>query len=142
MLTHNNYFTIHTVKKAILLISVAFLILNCDKDETSIPIIFEGDIILRSQTEVDDFGSKGYTKITGNLIISSNYYTPINTLKELHQINFVEGDLFINSNSSLNNLNGLNNIIKIGGNLAIHSNDNLTGIDGLYNLTTIDGGLG
>ena len=78
--------------------------------------VFNGDVILQTQQEVDDFGSQNYCEITGNLTI---------------------GRLFgNNSTTDITSISSLNSLEKIGGNiLRIAFNQNLQSFEnGLENL--------
>src|SRR5690606_28616504 len=97
---------------------------------TTLPQCPPGDVILNSQTEVDDFATNhpNCSEISGGLYISGNDITDLSPLSNLTSVG---GNLYISSNSSLLNLNGLNNLTSVGGNLYIDSNSNLTNLDGL-----------
>ena len=58
--------------------------------------VFEGDVILLSQQEVDDFGANNYTKITGSLMIGEeNSTTDIFTFIPLQTLRTINHDLLI-----------------------------------------------
>ena len=73
-------------------------------------VIFNGNVSLKSQEEVEEFGAEGYTHVTGILAINGEY-----------QI------------SKLNSLNSLKSV----GSLELRGNYNITDLSGLENLTTI-----
>lgn len=101
--------------------------------------VYDGNVNLVTQQEVDDFGANNYSEITGFLSIgnSTTGATNINNLNALSTIVSIGGDLTIYNNDSLNNLSGLSSINNIGGWLLIRFNDNLTNIDALNNIATI-----
>lgn len=110
--------------KATLALLCIFFMISCSTDEsTPVPVasIFDGDVILISQTELDDFGAIGYTEITGNLRIISE---AVNSLQALSSLNTIGGHLGIEG-TLLEDLNGLNNLTSIGESLTISFNPNL-----------------
>ena len=100
--------------------------------------IYQRNITLRTQTDVDTFGASGWKEINGDLIIgvfaSSSTITNIRALNSIEKIS---GTLNIFYNNSLQNFEGLENLKTIGKNLNISDNRSLTNIDGLSNLTLI-----
>src|SRR5690606_2538851 len=107
---------------------------------TTLPQCPAGDVILGSQTEVDDFATNhpNCTEISGDLYIYGNDITDLSPLSNLTSVG---GNLYIFSNSSLLNLDGLNNLTSVGGLLDISFNSNLTNLNGLSNLTSVGGYL-
>lgn len=103
-------------------------------------IVYEGDVVLGTQQEVEDFGAIGYTKITGRLFCGGNQITSskITSLQALSSIKEV-GSLWINYMDDLENLNGLENITDINGVFYIKSNRALNDLSGLRNVVNIDG---
>lgn len=98
--------------------------------------IFNGDVTLTTQQEVDAFGLNKYTTIQGELNIHGN----ISNLNSLNDLVMVNGDLYIQYTNLLN-LNGLNNV-KIFGNGGINhisNNPLLINFDGLNNLDKVKG---
>ncbi|MBW8244320.1 fibronectin type III domain-containing protein [Muricauda oceani] len=102
--------------------------------------IFEGNVTLRNQNEVEAFGAKGYTKINGSLIItgfvkpSEPYIVDLSSLKSLNEIT---GALSI-EDTSLELLDGLDNIESVG-QLWLSWNSELTSIEALGSLKKITG---
>ena len=96
--------------------------------------IYEGDIILSNQQQVNDFGSNNYTTINGSLEITGS----VTSLEPLNSIIIVNQGFKIINTASLQNLEGLENL-KITGNIfphgfAIENNSalqSLTGLNGL-----------
>lgn len=134
----------------LLLISATFLLFYT----TTRAQVFNGDLLLNTQAQVDAFN---YTSVTGSLRILSSAVTNINGLSELTSVgedfyiantsvtdinpisnlNSV-GDLFaISNNNSLLNLNGLSGLTSVGGFLSIRDNISLANIDGLANLSSL-----
>lgn len=123
--------------------------------------IYDGDVSLTTQQEVDDFGEQNFTKILGSFIIGSttDYNSSIHDLSKLKSL--VETGWFgILRNNSLTTLTGLENLTKTKGfyiqknkslidiqslsnlndtspgNFSISENDNLINLTGLNNITT------
>ena len=100
----------------------------------------EGDIYLRSQADVDNFGANGCEVVTGDLWIEG---TDITNLNVLSGISRVGKDLLISSpDGVLTNIDGLSGITSVGGGLYISRNSKLTNVDGLANITMVGGMLG
>ena len=99
--------------------------------------VFEGDVILLSQQEVDDFGANNYTKVTGSVMIGEgNSPTDIFTLIPLQTLRTINQDLLIINNPNLTTTEGLN-INNIGGQLGVALNSSLVKLDGFNNLTSV-----
>ena len=105
--------------------------------------IYEGDIELKSQTEVDAFGGEGYTHITGNLYIGEIYndLSDITDLTPLLNIRQVDGFLAINNNGILTTTLGMDNVASIGDGLSASYNPALEKIEGFENISTVPGNL-
>ena len=101
----------------------------------------EGDIILSTQEEVDNFVSNyGCEIITGDLIVGNAPWpesSDINNVEGLSMITSVTGDLTIRRNDSLTSLEGLENVTTVGGELVIGYNNGLVSLQGLANLSSI-----
>ncbi|MEE9362134.1 MAG: Ig-like domain-containing protein [Cellulophaga sp.] len=98
--------------------------------------IYNGNITLTTQQEIDDFGANNYTQINGGLkIINSG--VSITNITPLSSITSIVGDFDIQNNTNLSNLNGLGNITSIGGYLHIINNVNLANLEGLSSITSI-----
>lgn len=84
-------------------------------------VIFEGDVWLQTQEEIDSFGEIGYTKIIGNLQINDVFQpdTPILSLSALHTLTSVEGSLSIGRLYEVTSLEGLNNLTSISDELYL-----------------------
>lgn len=110
--------------------------ITIDLNDVNEENIFNGNVTLYSQQDVDDFGANNYTSITGHLKIG-NLYTSINDLNSLVTLTSIGSDLTILNNEELISLEGLNNLTSIGDYLAIFENNSLTNIDALNSLTSI-----
>ena len=93
-----------TLLKIVLAITIP-MVFSCSSDDTVSPVLFNpfvGDVLLESQTEVDDFASNNYSEINGNLRISApdlSGPSSITDLSGLASILSVNGDIEIFSNS-------------------------------------------
>jgi len=99
--------------------------------------IFEGDIELITQEDLNEFGSNNYTEITGNLSINScfgNNICPIIDFSPLGSVKNVGGSLYI-FGYDFNNLDGLN-LISVEDNITINYCLSLTNIDSLISITS------
>ena len=107
---------------------------------TQLSTFYEGDIILSSQAEVDEFISNT-TVILGNLTIGYTDYgdsrSNITDLTPLSNINQITGYVWIRQNGQLDNINALNNLQTIGGYFSMNSNDTLTTIGDFSSLQSI-----
>ncbi|WP_417854057.1 hypothetical protein [Xanthomarina gelatinilytica] len=103
--------------------------------------IYNGNVTLATQQEIDDFGANNYSEITGNLLIGGDYanLTDITNLSSLNSITSVGGYLAIIWNPNLLNLNGLNSITYVGSNFDLTSNDSLNNTDGLSSIAFVGG---
>ncbi|MGH1383956.1 hypothetical protein [Kordia sp.] len=101
--------------------------------------IFNGNLILSTQQEVNDFGAFGITTVNGDLTIGNeNNYTDIVDLSLLSSITYITGDLTIAGNENLTSLQDLGNIAQVDGHeLLIKNNPSITSLAGFNNLTTI-----
>ena len=109
---------------------------------TQLSTFYEGDIILSSQAEVDEFISNT-TVIDGNLTIGyadfGSTRSDITDLTLLSNINQITGYVWIRQNGQLDNINALNNLQTIGGYFSMNSNDTLTTLGDFSALQTIGG---
>ncbi|MAW95266.1 MULTISPECIES: DUF1573 domain-containing protein [unclassified Leeuwenhoekiella] len=103
--------------------------------------IFTGDVNLKSQQEVDDFGSKNYTGVFGNVFIGvDSGETDITDLGPLNSLTSISENLTIRNNKALTSIAEFENFDTLGGNLFISTNG-LTAITGFQKLTKISGNL-
>src|SRR5690606_6998576 len=80
--------------------------------------IYYGSPYLDSQADVDNFGSNGYTEITGTLQITSSYIT---SLAPLGTLEVIGADFMLNNTPNLSSTEGLHNINTIGGYVQIYN---------------------
>ncbi len=100
--------------------------------------IFNGDLTISSQNQLEEFGALGYTTFIGNLRIGGYQNgSDINSLLPLINLESVIGILEISHNDSLLSLNGLNNLEISSLGIRIRSNPSLTEITSLSNLVSI-----
>lgn len=131
--------------KFILLTLTILISLKCsdnsaeNNDPSSLPEkIYEGDVNLRTQIEVDDFASQNYTRINGSLkIIGEPNLQKINNLNSLVSLRYIKSNLLIEQNPELISLMGLNNIKTVGLGLSLYQNSKLINISSLSNLNSI-----
>lgn len=94
--------------------------------------IYDGDITLSTQKEVDDFGAENYCEITGDLIIEGS----VENLQHLSNLTGVGNSVFIRF-SDVISIEGLQNLSYIGQGLKIWNNTSLNSLEGLEKLTTL-----
>ena len=101
--------------------------------------IFDGQVILRTQQEVDDFVAQQYTEITNWLIIGREEVTSdIVDLEGLQTLVSVTGSINIGYNFELETLLGLNNITSVINSIALVDNPVLSDITGLSGIPQLD----
>src|SRR5688572_12824774 len=131
-------------------IAVGIPFTSCEKEPEIQSKVFEGDVILSSQKQVEDFGAHQYVKINRNLYIGpfnnngtlNDAETDISHLSALQTLVSVKGSVNISRNNNLLTLDGFNNLNSVGGTLAIHQNDGLLNIDqGLNELDSVGFGI-
>lgn len=102
-----------------------------------------GDVILTSQSEINEFGNRGCTIIKGSLIINDSHESDITgtidivDLSPLNLIEQIEGNFYIGYNPILPTLDSFKNLKKINGSLSIESNERITEINDFNNLKNI-----
>ncbi len=101
--------------------------------------VYNGNIILRTQQEINEFGQFEYARINGNLTIEGNdsINSEITDLSPLSTINKVDSNLNIRENPLLESLDGLENLRSADW-LVISNNDNLSSLSGIAELISID----
>lgn len=92
--------------------------------------VFQGDLTLRYQTQVDTFD---YQEVTGKLTIESSGVTDLTPMLGLKRV----GDLKIYNTRSLESLDGLDSLHTIETELLISRNDLLKEIDALAQLESV-----
>lgn len=76
----------------------------------------EGDVVLKTDAEVEAFADKGVTIIKGDLIIGEESgNNSVTSIEALSALTAVEGDIVINNTYAGIALDGLENVVKIGG---------------------------
>ena len=106
--------------------------------------VFEGNVILKTQDDVDEFGQNGYTTINGNLDIGAldaPNEPSIENLQSLNRLTSIEGYLRISTNIQLESLEGLNSLESIGTTLTLQGNPILESVEALDNLQVIGNNL-
>lgn len=137
------------MKKYFLLI-LALAALSCAKnndpeDTTDDTIeypkkVFFDYIVLSTQEEVDDFGDENYTRLTGNLELSTldpNPSDPITNVDALNSINTLDARLILRNLDQLNNIDGLSNLTTIHGALQFDNCSAFLNMDSFENITTV-----
>jgi len=113
------------MKKLSLLFFISFLLFGCNTDDEENACdngTYIGDVILRTQQEIDDFGALCYSRIEGNLLIgnpdfdfsSNRELTTIEDLISLKGLVEITDGLTIQACPLLLHLKGLENLISIG----------------------------
>ncbi len=110
---------------------------GCKNDDNPINNnTFSGDIVLQTQSQIEDLGASEVTKITGSVRIggSAQALRDIVSLSPLNKIDSITGDLSIIGTSTLVNLGGLQRLKYVGGRVIINYNEDLNSLLGLENL--------
>lgn len=113
--------------------SVEDILNNCDTCE-----IFDGDLTLRSQTEINEFN---YCEITGTLTVTETLAGDVKDLSNLDSLEKLGGGLIIKGNRSLQAVNAFSKLTAINGALEIINNFSLTDLQGFSNITSIQNSL-
>jgi hypothetical protein len=113
--------------------------------ENQVGSIFNGDVFVESQSDVNLFGMLGYTEVTGFIGFvaapSSNSITDLSPFNGLTRI----GGLALTYNIGLQNLNGFENLVFVGDSssspsqIIISGCQSLQNIDALFNLAEVRG---
>ena len=102
--------------------------------------VFEGDLRLTTQTDIDAFD---YQEVTGDLFIGNSPDAvcafPINDLSPLAKLTKVGGYLWISGTQHLSSLDGLDHLTRIGNDLLINNNSKLENLKGLRGLCSVNG---
>jgi len=101
--------------------------------------IFDGNVYLRSQESIREFGIQNFNEITGYLEIKQNSYRNITELGWLKSLNRL-GSLYISYIDNVTSLYGLHNIDVITGTVRISHTSDLSTIE-LDKLLFIGGSL-
>lgn len=107
--------------------------------------VFEGDVFLQTQDQLNDFAALCYTGISGNLFIFKASVNPaegpvVNDISPLNNLTEVGGEIRIDRND-ISNLSGLENITSASG-ITLGQLPNLENLNGIENLiqNTINSG--
>ena len=118
----------------------------CNNQDSLTSTIYSGNILVRTQAEVDALLNTlvGKTIINGHLTIGDtlgNFRSPSNItdLTPLSNITQITGDIRIQHNGQLVNLTGLDNLQTIGRSFWVEGNDTLTTLDNFPVLQSIGG---
>src|SRR5690606_17336980 len=95
-----------------------------DKDDDGPAPVCTGNITLTTQAQVNDFNC---SKVVGDLTISGNDITNLDSLSELTE---VTGNLSIYNNPILTNMDGLSSLTKVGVKILVYNNASLEDVDG------------
>lgn len=124
------------MKRIILNVLYLVIITSCSKEnnlndnQEQYCGVYEGDVLLRTMIEIEDFAKCNYTEVTGTLGISDgNVQYPITDISTLSSLTKV-GTLTLVNLNALTNLNGFRNITSVG-------SLNLVGLKVLENLDDI-----
>ncbi|AKP53277.1 receptor L domain-containing protein [Cyclobacterium amurskyense] len=91
-----------------------------------------GDLVLTTQTELNDWALRCHTGIQGDLfILGGDEQDPILDLSALELVTRVYNDLKIENTTNLKNLHGLENLTLVEGFVTIKGNSNLETLEGL-----------
>jgi hypothetical protein len=127
------------MKKRIIFFLAVLLSVSSAFQQTAAAQVFEGNISLRSQGQVDSFPySCGCSSISGNLFIDG---ADIDDLSPLAGLSAVGGHLWMLNNASLAGLGGLSGLAAVGGDVWIRFNPALASLDGLSALSSVGGHL-
>ncbi|WP_044398562.1 hypothetical protein [Lacinutrix sp. Hel_I_90] len=134
------------IQLLILFCIAPFVLTNCSKDEDrTLQIaptskVFDGNVILNSQAQLDDFTAENYNIISGDLTIgfdaSSSQMSDITNLSQFTALTGIGGKLNISNNPLLPNLEGLNNLNFVRG-LELRVNNIITSILPLSNVLAL-----
>lgn len=123
----------------VLLLAISILIVSCKKDEKEetpeANPTFTGSLINPSSSEMDDFYSKGYSIVSGDVVFSDNMY--ITNLDKISNLVEIKGHLVLSENEKLSNIDGLKNLTTVGGNVDLSRLFNLDDLTGLSSLETV-----
>lgn len=112
---------------------ILFILFSCSSNSTGEPQdcgVYEGDLFLGNQEQVNDFRNCNYSKVTGGLYITG----AITSLSPLSSLTSIEGNFIIIENTiELKNLNGLNHAFSTA-NLRVTNNRKLESFDGFDKL--------
>lgn len=101
--------------------------------------IFRGDVILSTQSDLENFMESDYHTIDGDFTISDDpNLEGITDMAKLKSLTTIIGVLTIDNMLNLLDLSGLDNLTSVGG-ITISNNWGILDINGLLNVTTCSG---
>jgi len=105
------------------------------------PGVCEGNVILRNNTELENFAAKNYHAIKGSLTITDDQTgDEIKSLEKLELLVLVGSGILIDGLEFLQNLEGFESLKSIGG-LEIRNNKALLNVDALSNVEVCNGDI-
>ena len=120
--------------KTNLILFFATIAIGCSSNEEEPTLscgIYEGEVYLKSQSEVEEFGKCNYSEITGGLGIEDrDSNSLIRDLSSLNSLTLIRGGINISNTRELKTLEGLNNAFS-NETLNLSGNIKLENIDGL-----------
>ena len=102
--------------------------------------VFNGDVTLETQEQVNNFGLSNYTTINGSLNIGGNFNqtSNITDLSPLINLEAISEFLKIEYNN-ITSLDGFSNLNSVGYTITVRYNTNLISLEGLDNLQILGG---
>lgn len=106
--------------------------------------IFQGNVHLHSQADVDTFAANGYTQINGKLVIgdtlnfSNTSTSNISDLSSLINLKTIDSSLTIIGAHALNSLNGLDSVTHVSKSVRLLFNISLQSLNSLRNIDSIN----
>ena len=127
--------------KTIITFLCVLCIISCATDDPTqelVATIFDGDVELVTQQAVEDFGAMGYTEITGDLVISSQFENPdpVSSLSSLSTLEIIGGNLLLQNLYDITSLEGLQNLTSVTGELSLWGNANITTLDAFSSINS------
>ncbi|MDW3194227.1 MAG: hypothetical protein R8G66_17770 [Cytophagales bacterium] len=111
----------------LLLLGISFLFFSCGEGVEG--FTKQGDVVLKTQQELNAFASNRYARVNGDLLIGALFEeSDITDLTGLGSLNEVNGHLTI-SQTKVKDLRGLTNVQRIDSGLLVFRNQELTAID-------------
>jgi hypothetical protein len=96
--------------------------------------VFDGNLELTTQTQVDEFA---FTAVTGDLVIQDDGSDPIMNLDGLNGLTTVGRHLSVLDNIWLIDVDGLSSLNSVGATMRFQNNTSLTDVDGLLSLSIV-----
>ncbi len=103
--------------------------------------VFNGDVVLTTQKEIDDFGANNYIAINGNLTIHEDQTIhDIAFLSSLSSITSISGVLKIQNMFNLLDIPNFENLTSVGG-IIIVDNSGILDFNSFSNITNCNGSI-